>query len=238
MAMPTSIFSSPFQVAPSDPDAFGSHTSCQGPSSRPHSSSVAKLKRHLAASFNLIGPQQSTGLVPSEEPVERDILTIPFVLEPRAKTANTPSKTPVACKFLEHPGTWNTLGPFGSFDFDILIMPFIATGDGVEQVEFDRKPDLLPSSAAAIAKPSSSTWPNNLLKDDTSTRAVISNKRRSSSSAVDGGCPLAGGGNLGFNACQSPCRSRKCQLADFKFCKRTSSRPKSRGKSKKGSNKL
>ena len=211
----SSVIPSPFRDPANQPDAFGSHTSCQGPPAKPHTSPLAKFRKHIASTFAPSDPTMSTQLS-NPEPFDPNIVDLSFVPE-RSSSARACSAPPAACKVSKHPATSDT-------------------GERVVADDFRKQPKpnreaRRPSSRASMAHTSRCASTTNLLGDDM-------RRSRPATAGGDDGCPPNGAGQPGGKGCQCPCGCAKCRFANTKLCRCACSCNNCRCQSKKLSNKI
>lgn len=197
----SSIFTSPFHDASRDPEAFGSHTSCQGPPAEPHVSPVVKFRRHIASTFATKPSKRNMDFLKSE-PFVPDILSLPFVAEEKSRPADGCSTFPGERKTTKPPATCNIFEPFEPFDTNIVMLDFIP-----DDVRKQRQPNwkLRPlSSRPSLAVTRQSASAIDLLGDDTSTPGSTFTITRSRIAAVSSKCVPHGVGQPGQNAVSVP----------------------------------
>jgi hypothetical protein len=212
----SSIFQSPFRDPTNDPEAFGSYTSCQGPSAKPQTSPVAKFRKHLASAFASRHVKNSNDFLTSE-PVDPNIISLPFLQEETPISVRACSAPPKEDKFRDFPSTSDSLEPFGAFGTN-LIMSFIE-----EDVHKQDKPNQKLrhfSSRATLAGEDPSASSTHLLEDGVSTRPSTPNYSRPTTAAgVDGGHSLHRTGQTGASGCQCPYSGANDHFCNAKLCK-------------------
>jgi hypothetical protein len=207
----SSMFSSPFHNAPSDPEALGSYTSCEGPAAKPQTSPVAKIRKHFTSTFSGKDSKGTTDFLKSK-PFDSDIVILDFVPEVKSASSRAGSKSPPCGNTPEPPVNTNHFAPF---DSNIVSVPFI-TEDPFKQRRPDRKLRHF-SSRATIAGTIPSESTSHLMQDDMSARTVTSASRRPSTAG--GISPRPVGAGVPSRDCQCPCGCPECYSATAKNCK-------------------
>lgn len=207
----TSIFKSPFHEPPNDPEAFGSYTSCQGPSTKPQTSPVAKIRRHIVSAFAPKHPIHSTDFLKPEP----NIVSLPFVPEFLPTPPRACSPTPPGHQSPRPPATSNSLEPFGALRTDLILD--IVADDIPKQPKPSRKLRHL-SSRATIADTGCAASTTPILEDSMSIPTLTSIQSRPTTAAGDGRHLPNGVGQRGTKGCHCPCSCSKCRYANTKLC--------------------
>ena len=229
----TSIFRSPFHDPSSNPDAFGSYTSCQGPSPKPQTSPVAKFRKHIASTF-APRPTHSIDFL-TLEPFDPDIVSLPFVPEDKSASAGACSVPPSGHHSSNTPASSTNVEPFGAFGTNI-IMPSVS--DDVHEQHMSSRNLRRLSSRATLADIDRSASATYFPDGDFSTRTQTSINRRPTTAAGAGGCRTYHAGLSGTKDCRCPYSYAEYRFANMKLCKCACSSKNCRCKSNKLPNKI